>query len=56
MRKLILGIIVALIVAFIADYYGYISLPWLHSEGPDMLETKKQLIHKSDEALQQSGD
>jgi len=55
MRKIVIFLIVALIVAFIADYYGYVSLPWLHREGPTMIDTKKELIHKSKEGLESTG-
>ena len=55
MRKIVMFLIVALLAAFIADYYGYISLPWLHREGPTMIETKKSLMHKSEKALESEG-
>ncbi|MGB5984199.1 MAG: hypothetical protein WBG37_02760 [Desulfobacterales bacterium] len=53
MRKIVLWLMAALAIAFIADYYGYVSLPWLHRETPSMLETKKKLIHKSETAMEE---
>ena len=54
MRKIVLWLIAALAIAFIADYYGYVSLPWLHQNAPTMLETKKELMHKSETALEEA--
>jgi hypothetical protein len=55
-RKIVTWLIVAAIIAFIADYYGYISIPWGHREGPNMIEMKKTMINKSENMLENSGD
>ena len=49
MKKIVIFVIVLVMAAILADYYGIISLPSL--EKPTIMETKGKMINKSEEAL-----
>jgi uncharacterized membrane protein required for colicin V production len=48
-RKLLIILLIAIVIAFLADYHGIITLPRFKKS--KTLETKEQLIHKTEKVL-----
>lgn len=48
-RKLFIILLIVIAIALLADYHGIITLPWFKKS--KTLETKSQLIHKTEEVL-----
>lgn len=49
-RKLIIIIAFAIVIAVIGDYYGIIKIPSL--DKPAVLDNKDQMIHKTKKAIE----
>ena len=54
-KKLIMVVLIAAALAFIADYLGYISLPW-SQEQSTTLQSRDQYMNKTRNALDAGSD
>jgi hypothetical protein len=54
-RKLIMVVLVVAALAVIADYLGYISLPW-SQEQSTTLQSRDQYVNKTQNALDAGSD